>query len=232
MPPKKTPHSKSRKDASTVRRDEITKSQSAKVDRPTRNGKQSAEQPSEALSILKPAKPEIIWTHDDFARELKKAKGIGPRNMSNDALVIFCCRLNSYYRGRFLMDARPFFVELWRRIEKRKLRMSKTGVCRQIGCTRQWANAIDSGRADARREERKKAQLETKFPVSSASGSSAVLTAEEYIDKISKYAFSELNSLLRSHWDLYRTICEKLGHRFIEASKTPPVEKALAAGAN
>lgn len=172
--------------------------------------------------IVKARKPEVVWSHADFGGELEKAKRIGPKKMSNDDLVKFCHRVSGYYRAHFWADARPFFLELWRRIDAGKLHMSKTAACRKIGCTRQWANAIVSGRADERRGVRAKAKGGNL--VSAAKTSTALLTDEEYVDEISKHAFATLEPLLSSHVDRYRAICKELAQQFDEASKTPPVK--------
>jgi hypothetical protein len=178
-----------------------------------------------ATEIVKARKPEVIWSRSDFERQLEKAKRVGPKKMPDDDLVNFCRGMNGYYRAHFWAAARPFFLELWRRIEAGNLHMSKTAACRKIGCTRQWANAIVSGRADERREVRAKAKgAKGGNLVSATKTSTALLTDEEYVDEISKYAFARLKPLLSSHWQLYRAVCKELARRFDEASKTPPVK--------
>ena len=163
---------------------------------------------------------EVIWSHNEFQHELEKAKQIGPQKMSDDDLMGFCHGVNSYFHAHFWLGARPFFVELWRRIDAGQLRMSKTEACRRIGCTRQWANAIVSGRADERRDQRKAKEAKGGNQVSAVNGRTALLADEEYLDAISKYAFGMLTPLLENHWDRYRTICEQLAKEFDEASKT------------
>ena len=191
-----------------------------------------AEATVNALTILATKKPDIVWSHNEFARELERAKRTGPKNMSNDHLMDFCVGVRAYYGGRFLVDACPFFKELWRRIRSGELHMTKTEACRQIGCTRQWANAIVSGRAEERRKARSKAKgAKGGNPVSDVEAST-VLTKDEYVREISKNVFAKLAPLLKNHWDLYRDICEELSKQFAEASKTPAVAKASAAGAS
>jgi hypothetical protein len=171
--------------------------------------------------IVKSKKAEVVWNHVDYERELYKAQRIGPEKMSDEALVSFCRGVNSHFQAHYWVNVRPFFVELWRRIDVGELRMSKTEACRRIGCTPQWANAIVSGRADERRQVRAKAkEAKTRNSVSAVNGSTALLTDEEYIHKISKYAFGMLTPLLENHWERYRAICEQLAQVFDEASKT------------
>lgn len=249
----------------------------------------------------KTKEPEVVWTHEDFARELKRAQRAGPSKMSYTDLLMFLHRASGYYRVRFCFELKPFFVELWRRIDKGELTMSKTEACRRIGCTPQWANAIVSGRADERREQRGEAKEaktrnlvsatklessgggrsdyqddrarercgseEVKEPgelgsagnltlcdvdwsddeddrreireeakttklVSSGDEDAALLTRDEYVRQVLKAAFAKLKPVIQRDWQLYRDVCEELSKQFGEASKTPPVAKALTAGAS
>ena len=174
-----------------------------------------------ATQIVKAKKAEVVWTDTDYERELERAKKIGPKDMSDEALVSFCHGANSYFHAHFWADARPFFLELWKRINSGKLKMSKTEACRQIGCSRQWANAIVSGRAKAK-------QAKTGNKVSTP-----ILTVEDdedYVQKILNHAFAKLKPLLQSHRNSYRAICRELAKHFNKAWKTPPVGKASSGG--
>jgi hypothetical protein len=186
-----------------------------------------------ATEIVKASKPEVVWSHADFERELQKAKKIGPKKMAGEDLLNFCRGVNGYYHAHFWTDARPFFLELWRRINHGKLKMSKSEACRRIGCSRQWANEIVSGRADEHREARAKAkQAKSGKKVSAVSASTELLTDEEYLREILNHVFAKLKPLLQDHWNRYRKICAELAKHFEEASKTPPTSKARAAGAD
>jgi hypothetical protein len=184
-----------------------------------------------AKPIAKPKKAEVVWDSIAYNRELHKAKQTGPEKMSDDALLSFCHGVSGYYHAHYWAEARPFFQEIWKRIDSGKLKMSKSEACRQIGCSRQWANAIVSGRAD---EERAKAkQAKTGKKLSAVTASTELLTDDEYINEISKHAFATLEPLLQSNnWERYRTICDELAKQFREASKTQPAAKARAAGAD
>ncbi len=175
--------------------------------------------------IVKAKKAEVVWTHLDYDREVYEAKRVGPEKMSDEALVSFCRGINGYYRAHFWADARPFFLELWKRIDGGKLKMSKSEACRQIGCSRQWANAIVSGRADKDRAKAKQAKTGKKL-------STTILADEDYVHEILNHAFAKLKPLRQSHRNRYRKICAELAKRFDKASKTPPAGKARAAGAD
>jgi len=184
-----------------------------------------------SMPSTKAEKPDVVWSHSEFGRELEKAKKIGPKTMSNGDLLSFCRGVSDYHRAHFWVDARPFFQELWHRIEVGEIpQMNKTKACERIGCTRQWANAIVSGRADKRRSDRAQAKgAKNGNLVSAVSASAALPTNKEYVHEITKQAFDKLAPLLKDHWERYRAICEELATQFAEASKTTPIAKAHGA---
>jgi hypothetical protein len=61
-----------------------------------------------SMPITKAGKPEVIWKHAEFGRELEKAKKIGPKNMSDSQLLSFCRGISGYYHAHFWVDA-PIF---------------------------------------------------------------------------------------------------------------------------
>jgi hypothetical protein len=185
-----------------------------------------------ATEIVKAKKAELVWTHGDYERELEKAKKIGPKKMADEALVSFCHGVHSYFHAHFFADARPFFLELWRRIKTGEFHITKTAACERIGCTRQWANAIVSGRADERRKARAKAKEAKRGNRVSAVSAGTIPSDEEYVREILNHAFANLRPLLSNHWDRYRKICAELAKQFEEASKTPPTSRARAVGAD
>jgi hypothetical protein len=169
-------------------------------------------------------KPDLIWSHADFTREMDKAKRIGPQKMSDSGLLSLCRGISGYYHAHFWVDARPFFKELWQRINSGQMHMNKTEACRRIGCTRQWANAIVSGRADERRSQHAQAkQAKGGTLISAVNEVAALPTDEEFVHEIRELAFAKLAPLLKDHWGRYRSICAELAKHFAEASKTPPL---------
>jgi hypothetical protein len=184
---------------------------------------------SRLLPITKAGKADVIWSHADFGRELEKAKRIGPQKMSDSGLLSLCRGISGYYHAHFWVDACPFFRELWHRIDVGELHMSKTQACRQIGCTRQWANAIVSGRADKSSQPAQTKEAKGGKLLSAPSANAALLTNEEYIHEITKQAFDKLAPLLKDHWERYRAICKELAEHFDEASKTTPIANAQGA---
>jgi hypothetical protein len=189
-----------------------------------KNGTKALTNIARPAPIVTSRKLDVVWSHVDFGHELEKAKKIGANKMSNNDLLSLCRGISGYYHAHFWVDARPFFQELWQRIEFGKLRMTKTAACRKIGCTRQWANAIVSGRADKRRSDRAQAkEAKSGNLVSAGEEVAALPTDEEFVHEIRELAFAKLAPLLKDHWERYRTICAELAKHFAEASKTPPL---------
>jgi hypothetical protein len=56
------------------------------------------------------------------------------------------------------------------------------------------------------------------------SPSQELLTDDEYVAHVLKFAFETLNPLCRDHWERYRAICAELSKEFYEASKTPDTD--------
>ena len=62
-----------------------------------------------ATQLVKSKEPEVVWTGTDYERELERAKKIGPKNMSDEALVSFCRGVTGYYHAHFWADVCPSF---------------------------------------------------------------------------------------------------------------------------
>jgi len=78
-----------------------------------------------STSITKGEKADVVCSDAEFKREFETAKKIGPTKMSNNDLLSFCRGVNGYYHAHSWVDARPFFQELWERIDSGKLHMNK-----------------------------------------------------------------------------------------------------------
>jgi len=92
---------------------------------------------------------EPVWSEEQISSELEKAKRIGVRNLSNGALLRLCRSLRGRFLTHYWADARPFFVELWRRIENKQIAdiPTKTEACRLLGISMRWAEKIVEGKA-------------------------------------------------------------------------------------
>jgi hypothetical protein len=172
----------------------------------------------------------IVWSQDDFRREVEKAKRIGPQKMADANLLSFCRGAHSYLYAHFWADARPFFVELWKRIENHEMPEilnSKTEACKRIGCSIRWAQMIVRGTAkDSNAGKAKKKKIESEV----TSPSQDLLTDDEYVALVLKFTFETLRPLRRGNWGRCRAICAELSKNFCEASQTPDTDNSRLPG--
>jgi hypothetical protein len=171
-----------------------------------------------------------VWSEGDFRREVEKARRIKPQKMSDADLLSFCRGAHSYFHLHFWADARPFFLELWKRIDNHEMpeiQNSKTEACKRIGCSIRWAQMIVRGTAkDSNAGKAKKKQIESEL----TSPSEELLTKDEYVSAVLKFGFEMIQPLLRDYWELYREICAELSKQFYEASKTPDADNPRLPG--
>jgi len=84
-----------------------------------------------------------------FSLKLERVKRVGPAGLLDVDLLEFCRGAHKHYKTHFWVQARPFFIELWRRIDENRIPeiRTKTEACRLIGCSLRWAQLIVSGGA-------------------------------------------------------------------------------------
>jgi hypothetical protein len=172
--------------------------------------------------LLPPVRP--TWSHDEFTVELHKAENIGPRKLGNTALLDFCRGAHGYFNAHFLIDARPIFVELWRRIKEGIIpeTPTKRAACLAIGCTLRWAEAIVAGTAtDSNRRKAKRKRTKCEF----TSHPPANWTNEHYVLRIAEYALTMLEPLSAQ---VKSNVCKDLERTFEQASQIPFVSDASA----
>jgi hypothetical protein len=92
------------------------------------------------------ARVEMVWTDLEFARALETAKEQDVKELGNEALLALCKGILTYF-GHFWADARPFFVELWARIEAKDFPYTKREACDRIGPSMRWIEKIIAGTA-------------------------------------------------------------------------------------
>jgi hypothetical protein len=101
-----------------------------------------------------------ISDHNEFARQLANAEVVGASKMTNEDLLSFCRNAYGFF-GHYLAHSRPFFQEVWQRIENGRIALTKTEACKSIGCSLRWAERIIAGTAtDSTRAKGKTAELE------------------------------------------------------------------------
>ena len=147
-----------------------------------------------------PVKSEPGWSAERFMRELERAKRIGPAGLSDAELLRFCQEGHRFVT-HFWIDAGPFFVELWRRIEEHRIAnvRTKEEACRLLGCSSRWARMIVAG--TARDSNKHKAQSD-----------------EDFADDIARYASNRLQLLMVRNSPRLSDICTLLEEHFAELS--------------
>jgi len=158
-----------------------------------------------------------IAYQNEFAAALSKAQQSGPGVLSNDELLGFCRKAFGYFESHFLIDARPFFVELWWRIEARRIAgiRTKTEACRHIGCSLRWAEMVIAGTAKDSNKHKAKA-MRKECEVSSRT---EALTDSDYADAIARYADNKLEPVKSVEWGRFQEICTMLEQSFAQAAK-------------
>jgi hypothetical protein len=149
--------------------------------------------------------------------------------MSDADLLSFCRGAHSYFHAHFWADARPFFLELWKRIEEQKMpeiENSKTEACKAIGCSIRWAQMIVRGTA----KESNSGKTKGKKIKGEFTSRQEPLTKDEYVFAILKFGFETIKPLRRDSWELYRDICAEVAKQFGEASKTPDADNPRLPG--
>lgn len=184
-------------------------------------------------------------SHEEFSLELEKAQAVGIPKLSNEALLNHCKGAYGQFK-RYWVNARPFFLELWRRLEDGLVPeiRTKAEVCERIGCSIRWAQMIVSGYAETRDQKKpgnppicEGSSLATQphsadqQPVKHAGSSrlDRILTAEEYVLDIQRFAFRKLRKVREQRLDRYRNVCGILAEDFRQACQIEAVAEAKAA---
>jgi len=55
-----------------------------------------------------------------FSLKLERVKRVGPAGLLDVDLLEFCRGAHKHYKTHFWVQARPFFIELWRRIDENR----------------------------------------------------------------------------------------------------------------
>src|SRR4029077_3737551 len=154
---------------------------------------------------------ERRWNHRDFARETDKFKAVGPGGLSDDELLNFCRGADGFFT-HFWADARPFFVELWKRIEAGRISYihTKTEACRLIGCSLRWAEKIVAGTTKSSNKNR----ANTKFE---STAQALARSNQDYVADITGFVEKKLQPLVaQGEWTRYSNICKLLERFFAD----------------
>lgn len=165
------------------------------------------------MESMRPDTKHLDWSFADFTSEIGEANRIGLANLSHAELLGICAGTQRHFKYHFWVDVRPFFLELWRRIEEKRMpeAPTKTEACRLIGCSLRWAEIIVSGTA----------KNKTRVACAHTNASSRTVklrTNNEYVADIRSYADRKLKVLwVRGEFERYRNICGLLSEHFADA---------------
>jgi hypothetical protein len=151
---------------------------------------------------------DLVWSEEQCSIELDKAKRIGVRNLSNKALLGLCRSLRARFLAHYWADARPFFVELWRRIENKQIAdiPTKTEACRLLGISLRWAEKIVDGKAKKRAGDVAGLNFSAPHP--------QLFTDEELVIDIENYASKQLQALVRENPKRCGDVCAAIAEHF------------------
>jgi hypothetical protein len=152
---------------------------------------------------------DLVWSEEQCSTELEKARRIGVRNLSNRALLGLCRSLRTRFLTHYWADARPFFVELWRRIENKQIAdiPTKTEACRLLGISMRWVEKIVEGKA-------KKQRTADSAGVNFCAPHPQLFTDEELVVDIESYASKQLQALARENPKRYDDVCTAIAEHF------------------
>ena|SRR5437868_1723042 len=160
----------------------------------------------------------------EFSLKLDRVKRVGPAGLVDVDLLEFCRGAHKHYKAHFWVDARPYFIELWRRIEENRVPeiRTKTEACRLIGCSLRWGQLIVSGGA---MKKAKRGAKEVKLGPETHSKEVELRTTQEYVADITAYTGRQLQSLwARSEWTRCRNIYRLLAKYFADVRKVDHVD--------
>jgi hypothetical protein len=160
-----------------------------------------------------------IGEHNEFAPQLANAEVVGAKKMTNEDLLIFCRNAYGFF-GHYLAHSRPFFQEVWQRIEDGRISLTKTEACKSIGCSLRWAERIIAGTAtDSTRANGKTTGVE-KAP------SLAESSIPEFVRNVTRYAEMKLRPLFaRGEKDRCRNIYLLAADYFSRAATVAHVDE-------
>jgi hypothetical protein len=160
-----------------------------------------------------------ISDHNEFARQLANAEVVGAKKMKNEDLLSFCHNAYGFF-GHYLAHSRPFFQEVWQRIEDGRISLTKTEACKSIGCSLRWGERIVAGTAsDSTRAKRKTAELERAPALAECS-------IPEFVQNVTRYAEMKLRPLFaRGEKDRCRNIYLLAADYFSRAATVAHVDE-------
>jgi hypothetical protein len=152
-----------------------------------------------------------------------RAKEVGPANLGDTELLEICAGTHRHIKKHYWVDCQPFLVELWKRIEEKRIPEvpMKKEACRLIGCSPRWAQLIVAGTA----KRGKKNGLGESAPRHGPAQGYEPRTNQEYVADIRCYAERKLKPLwVRGESRRSRNIYNLLSQHFTDAAKIKHID--------
>jgi hypothetical protein len=167
------------------------------------------------MLVTQPNRADVEASADrGYLQALENAKSKGATALSNAELMGFCQLTCEHISKRRWIQERPFFQEVFRRVENHLIRgvRTKADACRLIGCSVRWAEMIVAGTAEeSNKSKAKKKRIECEV----SSHSQSAVSEEEVVSGILRYAENKLRLLVSENWGRYRSVCELLENFFV-----------------
>jgi hypothetical protein len=154
-----------------------------------------------------------VWSASECINRIEEAVRIGSEGLSPSNLIA-TCRDFYEYSSHYLKDARPFFIEVKRRVQQHRLPGIRTlkEAWDQVGCSDRWARMIVAGTAHLSNKHKR---TETDSP---GQGSGPVArktrTDPDYADAIVRFAIRLLQPLMVRNRNRFDQICIDLEEFF------------------
>jgi hypothetical protein len=164
--------------------------------------------PSNRSSIAAPA-----WSLSECIKRIGEAVRIGPEKLSPDGLIAACRHIHEY-SSHCWIDARPFFVEVKRRVKRHLIPGVRTlrEAWAQIGCSDSWARRVVAGTAHlSNKHKRTKTHSSDQ---GSTIGARSTRTDKDYADAIVRFAIRILQPLMVRDRVRFEQICIELEEFF------------------
>ena len=120
---------------------------------------------------------------------------------------------------------------------------TKAEACERIGCSIRWAQMIVSGFAEQRNQKKPENRSgcagsslqqspsadEPRVKYGGSSRVDRILTVEEYVMDIQRFAYRKLRKVREQRWDRYRNVCRIVADDFRHACEIEGTPELMAA---
>ena len=167
---------------------------------------------------IRPSITSPAWSLSECIKRITEAVRVGPEELSPDGLIA-ACRDIYEYSFHCWIDARPFFVEVKRRVKRHLIPGVRTlkEAWAQIGCSDSWARRIVAGTAHLSNKHKR---TETYSPGQrSMTVAQRTRTDQDYADAIVRFAIRILQPLMVRDRTRFEQICIELEEFFRQGAE-------------